>query len=88
MLFLQSREIDMRGRRGILVTDDESIYQRAMALTQHPERLRRWAGPGAQTDGFGWNYRMHPMAAMLAPDSIAGDATPVASSPECVPTFY
>ncbi len=54
------------GEGGVLVTDDEDLYVRAVALSQHPDRLTRIMGPAAPTAVFGLNYRMHPLAAVLA----------------------
>jgi perosamine synthetase len=54
------------GEGGMLVTDNEALYARAMALTQHPERVRRNFGPGPAVDTMGLNYRLHPLAAVLA----------------------
>lgn len=53
------------GEGGVMVTADAGLYENALALTQHPERLRRMAGPGA-VPGFGLNYRMHPLSALMA----------------------
>ena len=54
------------GEGGILATNDETIFERAVSLTQHPERLRRIEGPGKTTEGFGLNFRLHPLAALVA----------------------
>jgi len=54
------------GEGGILVTDNEQIFERAVALTQHPERSRRIRGPGTELKALGLNYRIHPLAAVLA----------------------
>jgi perosamine synthetase len=53
------------GEGGVLVTRNVRLYERAMALTQHPERVRRRLGPGFPIH-FVLNYRIHPLAAVLA----------------------
>jgi perosamine synthetase len=53
------------GEGGILVTDDEDIYRQALRFSQHPERLRRCGGDTGGTP-LALNYRIHPMAAVLA----------------------
>ncbi|MGV8080935.1 MAG: DegT/DnrJ/EryC1/StrS family aminotransferase [Syntrophales bacterium] len=54
------------GEGGIVATNNENLYERALYLTQHPDRVKRWNG--LQTGGFlfGLNYRLHPLAALLA----------------------
>lgn len=54
------------GEGGILVTDNEMIYEEAVKLTQHPSRFARIKGPGHFLEAFGLNYRLHPLAALLA----------------------
>ena len=55
------------GEGGLLATDDTGIFQRAMALTQHPSRSRREFGfDGEFAHDLGLNYRLHPIAAALA----------------------
>ena len=54
------------GEGGVLVTDNEGIFEEAVRLTQHPARMRRIKGPQHTLDGFGLNYRLHPLAAVLA----------------------
>lgn len=53
------------GEGGVLTTNNEEIFERAVCLTQHPERIKRLKGPG-QIEGFALNYRIHPLAALLA----------------------
>ncbi len=52
------------GEGGILVTNDPVLHERAVALTQHPERL--WWLTGERGTGLGLNYRLHPLVALLA----------------------
>jgi len=58
------------GEGGVLVTNNRFIYEQAVAVSQHPLRAYRdiindsievpfW-------DELGWNYRIHPLAAVLA----------------------
>jgi len=57
------------GEGGILATNDSSIYNRALVMTQHPSRAIRDLGPHHTASGMrdlGYNYRMHPLAAVLA----------------------
>jgi perosamine synthetase len=54
------------GEGGIIATNDVKIYERAVALTQHPERMRRIKGPKYNNKCFGLNYRIHPLSALLA----------------------
>jgi dTDP-4-amino-4,6-dideoxygalactose transaminase len=53
------------GEGGVLVTRSVKLYESALALTQHPERVRRRLGPRFPIH-FGLNYRIHPLAAVLA----------------------
>jgi len=57
------------GEGGVLVTNDDYIFERAVFCTQHPLRqaqdvrdpdLRR------MIDSLGYNYRIHPLAATIA----------------------
>jgi len=57
------------GEAGVLLLDDEKLYQRALLEGTHPGRhgveitdpnLKRY------TDSLGWNYRVHPLAAAIA----------------------
>jgi dTDP-4-amino-4,6-dideoxygalactose transaminase len=51
------------GEGGILATDDEGIYLRAVGLSQHPLRQLR---EGLRPNPFGLNFRMNPLGAALA----------------------
>jgi len=57
------------GEGGMLVTDDDSLFEKAVALTQHPDRLWRLTGKRGSS-GLGLNYRLHPLLAVLAQASI------------------
>jgi dTDP-4-amino-4,6-dideoxygalactose transaminase len=53
---------------GMLVTDDEEVYHRALLLAMHPQRqvVETAQSPLARyVDSLGFNYRMHPYAAAL-----------------------
>jgi hypothetical protein len=53
---------------GMLVTDDEEVYYRALLLAMHPQRqvVETAQSPLARyVDSLGFNYRMHPYAAAL-----------------------
>ena len=57
------------GEGGVLVTNNERLYERSVAITQHPLRAFReiTSEPGLPfQDELGWNYRIHPLAAVLA----------------------
>ena len=57
------------GEGGLLATDNSDIYEVAMSMTQHPARSRRELGPAfcnLGTADLGFNFRMHPLAAVLA----------------------
>ncbi len=54
------------GEGGVLTTNNEALYEKMVAMTQHPERLRRIKGPGPWLGGMGLNFRLHPLAAVLA----------------------
>jgi dTDP-4-amino-4,6-dideoxygalactose transaminase len=57
------------GEGGVLVTDDDAIHERAVLLTQHPLRQAqdvRDPGLRPMADSLGYNYRMHPLAAVIA----------------------
>jgi len=57
------------GEGGLLATDDTGLYERAVQATQHQTRLRRELRPtseGLWTDDLAHNYRIHPLAAVLA----------------------
>ena len=57
------------GEGGVLVTDNKTLYESAVCISQHP--LRAFRQVSSQTDlpfldELGWNYRIHPLAAVLA----------------------
>jgi perosamine synthetase len=57
------------GEGGVLVTNDLQLYEKAIALTQHPFRAFREIVDGSDClflDELNWNYRIHPFAAILA----------------------
>lgn len=57
------------GEGGVLVTNNQSLYERAMAISQHPLRAFRQitgAPDFLLSDEVNWNYRIHPLAAVLA----------------------
>jgi dTDP-4-amino-4,6-dideoxygalactose transaminase len=71
---LQSRKQVTAGSGGILATDDDEVFQRAVMLGHSLGRaedtvtlpaMRRFA-----TTGYGLNLRMHPLAAALATGSL------------------
>jgi dTDP-4-amino-4,6-dideoxygalactose transaminase len=51
------------GEGGMLVTDSEAVFQRAVRFSQHPLRQLR---EGLDPDPFSLNYRIHPLAALIA----------------------
>jgi dTDP-4-amino-4,6-dideoxygalactose transaminase len=57
------------GEGGVLVTNNKQLYEQAIALTQHPVRIFRETGSepiSSSLDELSWNYRIHPLAAVLA----------------------
>jgi dTDP-4-amino-4,6-dideoxygalactose transaminase len=57
------------GEGGVLVTNNDDIFERAVLCTQHPLRQARdIRDPGLRRmmDSLGYNYRMHPLAAAIA----------------------
>jgi dTDP-4-amino-4,6-dideoxygalactose transaminase len=54
------------GEGGIITTDDEILYEKVLALTQHPERVKRIKGFRGFSEEFGLNFRIHPLADILA----------------------
>jgi len=61
------------GEGGVLVTADEDLYKRAVAITQHPLRASRevFSDLVPFQDELGWNYRIHPIAAVIALSDLA-----------------
>ena len=57
------------GEGGILICDDREIYERAMSMGTHPQRLYaelELPEYREKIDSLAFNYRMHSMAAALA----------------------
>lgn len=58
------------GEGGALVTDDLTLYDKAALVGQHPVRLETILDGSLIsryiTTGLGWNYRIHPFAAIIA----------------------
>jgi perosamine synthetase len=57
------------GEGGVLVTNSRSIYEQAIAVSQHPIRGYREILSDIDfplSDELNWNYRIHPLAAVLA----------------------
>jgi len=57
------------GEGGVLVTNNRQLYERAIAFTQHPLRIFRQVMSSNTTalhDELNRNYRIHPLAAVLA----------------------
>jgi len=54
------------GEGGILATNDQEFYRRAVMLSQHHERVCRLEHGVQPVEGLGLNYRLHPLVALLA----------------------
>lgn len=54
------------GEGGILATNDKVLYEKAICLTQHEDRTKRIWPASQRPEIFSLNYRMHPLAAILA----------------------
>jgi perosamine synthetase len=57
------------GESGVLVTNNDQLYEKAIALTQHPFRAFREIVDRSDwpfLDELNWNYRIHPIASVLA----------------------
>ncbi len=57
------------GEGGILVCDDRTVYERAMSMGTHPQRLQaelELPEFREKIDSLAFNYRMHSMAAAMA----------------------
>ncbi|THV37622.1 DegT/DnrJ/EryC1/StrS family aminotransferase [Glycomyces buryatensis] len=67
---LQGKKAVSGGQGGILVTDDEDIYERALLLGHFRVRAEQGVrSPGMRQfadTGWGLNYRMHPFSAVMA----------------------
>lgn len=53
------------GEGGAIVTNDRTLYERLLTITQHPLRQKRELGLD-RSDEFGINARIHPVAAIWA----------------------
>jgi len=51
------------GEGGVLVTGSDDVFERAVRFCQHPLRQLR---EGLQPNPFALNYRIHPLAALIA----------------------
>ena len=62
------------GEGGLLVTNREDLFERAVEFSQHPVRQRRDLGDRFQflTAELGLNFRMHPLAAVIARSELEG----------------
>jgi dTDP-4-amino-4,6-dideoxygalactose transaminase len=71
---LQSRKQVTAGSGGIMTTNDDRIFERAVLLGHSLDRAERDVVSDAYrrfaTTGFGLNLRMHPLAAALAASSL------------------
>lgn len=54
------------GEGGVLTTNSKQLFEKALLLTQHPERARRVGWNPGFVEGLGLNFRIHPLAALLA----------------------
>jgi len=56
------------GEGGVLVTNNQQQYENAIEISQHPLRIFREICSSADdfADELNWNYRIHPIAAVLA----------------------
>jgi len=67
---MQASKAVASGEGGFLVTNDQAIYERAMLLGMHPERLGHCLTIPAYAryaeTGLGYKYRIHPLAAAIA----------------------
>ena len=51
--------------KGVLVTNNETLYERSVAISQHPLRAHREIISDLDfsfPDELNWNYRIHPLA--------------------------
>jgi len=55
------------GEGGLFTTDNPEIYEKALCITQHSNRVKRELGYHSSyyLDDIGYNYRIHPLAAVL-----------------------
>lgn len=73
---LQSYKNVSGGEGGVLTTNLQELYERAMLCGQHPLRLKQCLTDAVlrkyiSTGGLGWNHRIHPFAATLALQSLS-----------------
>ncbi|WP_419656040.1 DegT/DnrJ/EryC1/StrS aminotransferase family protein [Desulfosarcina variabilis str. Montpellier] len=56
------------GEGGVLVTNNRQIYEKAILISQHPMRVFREIFDEMENriNELNWNYRIHPLAAVLA----------------------
>jgi len=57
------------GEGGVLVTNDKTLYERAVCISQHPLRAFRQVSSQIDLpflDELNWNYRIHPLASIFA----------------------
>jgi len=56
------------GEGGLVVTNRDDVFERAVAFSQHPLRQRRDLGDAfdSLTSDLGLNFRLHPLAAVIA----------------------
>ena len=57
------------GEGGVLVSNNNTLHERAICISQHPLRTFRQITAGIDypfLDELNWNYRIHPLAAILA----------------------
>lgn len=56
------------GEGGVLVTNNGILYEKAVAISQHPLRAHREVlyDKIPFMDELGWNYRIHPLSSLLA----------------------
>jgi dTDP-4-amino-4,6-dideoxygalactose transaminase len=61
------------GEGGLIVTRNTSLYRHAIALSQHPLRIRFDGGKrtGSSVGDFPFNFRIHPFAAIIASSELA-----------------
>lgn len=71
----ERKKLVVGGEGGVLVTDNQEIYERATLLGHFRERSQEEVVSERYRDyastGFGLNYRMHPISAQLAAGQLA-----------------
>lgn len=67
---LQGKKMVQGGEGGILITDDDELYQRALMLGHYRNRTQTEIDRAPYTrfneTGYGLKFRMHPLAAVIA----------------------